>query len=328
MRNTFRWGILGTGKIARQFAEGLKILPETTLAAVGSRTAEQASAFGSQLNIPIRHSSYEALVNDPNVDIVYVATPHSCHKENTLLALSAGKSVLCEKPFTIDARDAEEVIAFARAQKLFLMEAMWTRCFPLMSRVREMLQASEIGDVRMLTADFGFRAEYGEEERLFDLSVGGGALLDVGIYPVSLASMIFGTPTRIASLANLGKTGVDEEAAMILAHEQGQIAVLSTAIRLDTAQEAIIIGTKGRIRVHAPWWRPAAFTISREGVADQIQEFPFDGNGYQFEAAEVMNCLRSGELESRVMPLDETLSIMKTLDAIRAQWGLQYPKGV
>ena len=328
MSKTFRWGILGTGKIARQFAEGLKVLPEAMLVAVGSRSAAQASAFGTQFNIPIRHSSYEALVNDPNVDIVYVATPHSCHKENTLLALSAGKAVLCEKPFTLDAHDAAEVIAFARAQKLFLMEAMWTRCFPLMARVREMLQSNEIGDVGMLTADFGFRAEYEDEKRLFDLSVGGGALLDVGVYPVSLASMIFGTPTRIASLANLGKTGVDEEAAMILAHEKGQLAVLSTAIRLDTAQEAILIGTTGRIRIHPPWWRPAAFTISREGVADQTQEFSFDGNGYQFEAAEVMNCLRSGELESSVMPLDETLAVMKTLDAIRAQWGLKYPKGI
>ena len=194
-----------------------------------------------------------------------------------------------------------------------------------MARVRELLQSNVIGEVRMLTADFGFRAEYQEEERLFNLSTGGGALLDVGVYPVSLASMIFGTPTRIASLANLGRTGVDEEAAVILAHEKGQIAVLSTAIRLDTAHEAILIGTTGRIRIHAPWWRPAALTISREGAADETVGFPFEGNGYQFEAAEVMNSMRRGELESRVMPLDETLSIMKTLDAIRAQWGLKYP---
>ncbi len=325
MKDTIRWGILGAGKIARQFAAGLKNLPDAKLVAVGSRTAESAEAFGKQFEVPHQHASYEALVSDPDVEAIYVATPHSCHRENTLLALAAGKAVLCEKPFTINAREAQEVIAFARTKKLFLMEAMWTRCFPLMEKLRELLAAKAIGEARMLTADFGFRAEYHEEERLFNLAAGGGALLDVGIYPVSLASMIFGPPTRIVSHAQLGKTGVDEEAAMILSHAQGQLAVLSAAIRMDTAQEAIIMGTAGRIRIHSPWWRPSAMTISREGRRDETMEFPFAGNGYQFEAAEVMRCLRAGKLESRLMPLDETLSIMRTLDAIRAQWGLIYP---
>lgn len=325
MSDAIHWGILGTGKIAREFAAGLKQLPDARLMAVGSRTAESANVFGEQFAIPHRHASYEALVSDPDVDVIYVATPHSAHKDNTLLALAAGKAVLCEKPFTINAREAEQVIEFARAKKLFLMEAMWTRCFPLMTKLRELLASNAIGDARMLTADFGFRAEYHEEERLFNPAVGGGALLDVGVYPVSLASMIFGSPTRIVSHAQLGKTGVDEEAAMVLSHAQGQSAVLSTAIRVDTAHEAIISGTSGRIRIHRPWWRPAAMTISREGCSDELTEFPFAGNGYQFEAAEVMRCLRAGKLESNLMPLDETLSIMRTLDAIRAQWGLKYP---
>ena len=326
MINMIRWGILGTGKIARQFAAGLKNLPDAKLMAVGSRTAESANAFGEQLAVAHRHASYEALVNDPDVDVIYVATPHSCHRANTLQALAAGKAVLCEKPFTINAREAEQVITFARQQKLFLMEAMWTRCFPLMEKLRELLAGKAIGEVRMLTADFGFRAEYHEEERLFSPAAGGGALLDVGVYPVSLASMIFGAPTRIVSHAHLGQTGVDEEAAIILSHAQGQLASLSAAIRLETPQEAIIMGTAGRIRIHSPWWRPAAMTISREGQSDELMEFPFAGNGYQFEAAEVMRCLRAGEFESRQMPLDETLSIMQTLDAIRSQWGLEYPR--
>ena len=325
MNAPIRWGILGTGKIARQFAAGLTHLPDAKLMAVGSRTAESANAFGAQFEVSHRHVGYEALVSDPDVDAIYVATPHSCHQQNTLLALTTGKAVLCEKPFTINAREAEQAIAFARSKKLFLMEAMWTRCFPLMAKLRELLAAKAIGEVRMLTADFGFRAEYHEEERLFNPAAGGGALLDVGIYPVSLASMIFGPPTRIVSHAQLGKTGVDEAAAIILSHAQGQLAVLSTAIRLETVQEAIIMGTTGRIRIHSPWWRPAALTISRESQSDEIMEFPFAGNGYQLEAAEVMRCLRAGELESRVMPLDETLSIMRTLDALRAQWGLRYP---
>ncbi|MEO6035378.1 MAG: Gfo/Idh/MocA family oxidoreductase [Verrucomicrobiota bacterium] len=320
MSDTIRWGILGTGKIARQFAEGLSALPDARLTAVGSRCAEKAELFGKEFNILHRHPSYESLANDRDVDVIYVATPHSCHKENTLLALSSGKAVLCEKPFTIDAREAGEVVAFARERKLFLMEAMWTRCFPLMTRLRELLAENVIGEVRMLTADFGFHAEYREEERLFNPALGGGALLDVGVYPISLASMIFGAPTRIASSANIGKSGVDEEAAVILSHQRGELAVLATAIRLETAQEAILLGTTGRIRIYRPWWKPTAFTISREGVSDETIEFALEGNGYQFEAVEVMACLRGGELESRVMPLDESLSIMKTLDVIRAQW--------
>ena len=325
MKDSIRWGILGTGKIARKFADGLKVLPDAQLMAVGSRTAESAQEFGSQFAVPHRHASYEELAADPDVDAIYVATPHSCHKDNSLLALAGGKAVLCEKPFTINAREAEQVIKFAREKKIFLMEAMWTRCFPMMEKLRALLAAKAIGETRMLTADFGFRAEYHEEGRLFNREFGGGALLDVGVYPISLASMIFGPPTRIASLAHLGRTEVDEEAAMILSHEQGQLAALSTAIRLDTAHEAIILGTKGRIRIHSPWWRPTAMTLSREGTADEVMEFPPAGNGYEFEAAEVMNCLRAGKRESNVMPLDESLAIMKTMDAIRAQWGLKYP---
>lgn len=320
-----RWGIMGTGKIAKQFALGLQDLLDARLVAIGSRTAEAANAFGAQFQVPRCHASYEALANDPDVDVIYVATPHACHRENSLLALTAGKAVLCEKPFTINAREAAEVIACARARNLFLMEAMWTRCFPLMERLRELLATQAIGEVRMLTADFGFRAEYHEEPRLFDRAAGGGALLDVGVYPISLASMLFGPPMQIDSQAHLGPSGVDEKAAIILSHAQGQVAVLSTAVRVDTAQKAVLCGRQGSIRIHRPWWRPTRMTMSRGGQADEVIDFPLTGNGYQFEAAEVMRCLRAGKLESDLMPLDETLAIMETLDAIRAQWGLKYP---
>ncbi len=325
MANTIRWGILGTGSIASQFAEGLEQLSDAELVAVGSRSTKSAELFGNRFGAPKRHGSYEALVNDPDVDVIYVATPHSCHAENTLLALSAGKPVLCEKPFAINAGEAARVIQFAREKKLFVMEAMWTRFFPLMEKLQALLAADVIGEVRMLSADFGFRAERNEEERLFNPAFGGGALLDVGVYPVSLASMIFGPPTRIASLAHLGTTGVDEEAAMVLSHTGGRLAVLSTAIRTETFHDACIMGTTGRIRIDRPWWRPTGMTLSREGVDDERMEFPLTGNGYQFEAAEVGRCLREGKLESSLMPLDETLSIMKTLNSIRAQWGLKYP---
>lgn len=325
MTDPIRWGILGTGNIARQFAAGLKLLPTASLVAVGSRTAASAATFANQFGVPRRHESYEALVNDPEVDVIYVATPHSYHKENSLLALAAGKAVLCEKPFAINARETREVIDFARRQKLFLMEAMWTRFFPLMVKLRELLCTGVLGEVRLLTADFGFRSEIEEEGRLFDLAYGGGALLDVGVYPVSLASMVFGPPTRIASMAHLGCTGVDEESSMILGHAKGQMAILCSAIRVNTVQEAILMGSEGRIRIHPPFWRPTSFTITRDGRDDETLTFPLTGNGYQYEAADVMNCLRDQKLESDVMPLEETFSIMKTLDAIRAQWGLRYP---
>jgi len=325
MSRRIRWGILGTGKIARQFAAALRRLPGAELLAAGSRSAESAGRFADEFEIPRRYKDYVELVRDPDVEVIYIATPHSCHAENSRLALNAGKAVLCEKPFTINAAQAREVIQLARERKLFLMEAMWTRCFPLMTKLRELLLAGVIGDVRLLNADFGFRAEYQDALRLFRPEFGGGALLDVGVYPVSLASMLFGPPTRIVSTANLGPSGVDEEAAMILTHGRGEMAVLHTAIRLDTAQEAIIIGTRGRIRIHSPWWRPTGMTLSLHGQSDERFDFPLEGNGYEYEAQEVMDCLRSSQLESTLMPLDESLSIMGTLDTLRAQWGLKYP---
>jgi predicted dehydrogenase len=325
MTNRIRWGILGTGKIARQFATALRSLPDAELLAVGSRTAESAGRFADEFEVARRYPSYAELVNDPEFEVIYVATPHSCHAENTQLALNAGKAVLCEKPFTINAAEAREVIGLARERKLFLMEAMWTRCFPLMAKLRELVASGAIGEPRQLTADFGFRAEYQDEPRLFGPEFGGGALLDVGVYPVSLASMLFGPPSKVISTANLGPTGVDEEAAMILTHRGGPLAILHMAVRLETAQEAIITGTQGRIRIHRPWWRPVSMTLAREGKSDEQFDFPLEGNGYEYEAQEVMTCLRSGKLESPVMALDESFSIMCTLDTIRAQWALKYP---
>lgn len=324
VREKIRWGIFGTGRIAGKFAEGLAVLPDAELAAVGSRTQAAADDFASRFNVPRRHASYAALAADDAVDALYVATPHSLHVENTLMGLEAGKPVLCEKPFTINAREAEKVIKLARAKKLLLMEAMWTRFLPPMVRLREMLAAGAIGDVRLLTADFGFRREI-TKGRLFDPALGGGALLDVGIYPVSLASMLFGAPTQITGLADVGATSVDEQSAALLGHAGGKLAVLNCAVRLNTAQTACICGTLGRIQLHVGWWRGAAMTLFLDAGGEEFLEFPFTGNGYQFEAEEFMECLHAGRTESAVMPLDETLTIMRTLDTLRHQWGLKYP---
>lgn len=325
MKAIIRWGILGTGAIAHTFAQGLRALPDAQLMAVGSRTQAAADRFGEAFGVPHRHGSYEALARDPEVDVIYVATPHPWHMENSLLCLDAGKAVLCEKPFTINADQARRVIQQAREKGLLLVEAMWTRFTPAMQAVRERIAQGAIGEVRMVGADFGFRAPLDPQGRLFDLALGGGSLLDIGVYPISLASMLLGKPNRIASLAHLGQTGADEQAAIILGFPDGQLAVLSSAIRTQTPWEAFIAGTEGLIKIPADWWRPQRFSILTEGKPEQVFEYPFTGNGYNYEAAETMRCLRAGLLESPIMPLDETLAIMETMDAIRAQWGLVYP---
>ena len=320
-----RWGIIGTGNIARKFAEGLGTLPDSQLIAVGSRARDTADSFGDLFHVKDRFDSYEELANDPDVDVVYVSTPNNLHKENTLMCLRAGKSVLCEKPFAINAQETAEMISLARQRGLFLMEAMWTRFLPAIVKLREILDQKTIGEVRMLFADFGFRSEMNPKSRIFDPSLGGGALLDVGIYPLSLASMIFGTPSRITGMAHIGETGVDEQSAVILGYNKGELALIAAAARTHTPQVAHLLGTGGRVIVDPPFWRPQTLTLSVDGRTEETKQIPFEGNGYSYEAAEVNRCLRERRTESDTMPLDETLSIMETMDAIRSQWGLKYP---
>lgn len=317
------WGIIGTGAIAKKFAFGLSKAPGAELVAVGSRARQTADRFADEFDVPHRHASYETLAADGDVDVVYVATPHTFHKACSLLCLDAGKAVLCEKPFTINASEAEEVIASARKRKRFIMEGMWTRFFPAMDKLRELLTENVVGEIRMVAADFGFRAGVDPKARLFNPMLGGGALLDVGVYPVSLASMLLGPPDRIATLAHLGETGVDEQSGMLFGYEGGEIALLYTAVRTTTPHEAFILGTEGRIRIRAPWWKPSALEVT--GKRSEVHELPFEDNGFQYEAAHVTARLRQGKLESDIMPLDETLSVMRTMDEVRSQWGLTYP---
>ena len=322
MKNdAIRWGILSTGNMARTFAGNLGRARGAELAAVASRTQERAEDFGNEFDVPRRYAGYAQLAADPDVDVVYIATPNTMHKEDTLMCLESGKAVLCEKPFATTEAEARVMTKCARARRLFLMEAMWTRFLPLMAEVRGLLAEGALGDVRMLTADFGFRAT-GDEmtEILMSPAYGGGSLFDVGVYPVSLASMVFGPPSQLVSLAHIGETGVDEQAGVLLAYAEGRLALLHCAIRTTTPQEAAIMGTERWIRIHAPFWRPSKMTLFEEDDAVRVIDAPFEGDGYHFEAMEVMDCLREGRLESAFMPLDESLEIMRTLDKIRAQW--------
>lgn len=320
-----RWGILGTGNIAGLFAEGLAAAQDAQLVAVGSRSEESATTFAERFNIPRRHGSYQALAEDPEVDVVYVSTPHPLHWQNCLALIAQNKAVLCEKPFAINGGQAEQVIAAAREKGTFLMEAMWTRYIPATVRAREMVMDGTVGEVRMIQADFGFRAPPEPESRLFSKALGGGSLLDVGIYPLSLASMLLGPdPVDVIASAHLGSTGVDEQAAMVLKYDSGQLAVCSSALRVNTPIEATIIGTLGSIRIHSPFYRSTGITLKR-GDKEDYFNVPLRGNGYNYEAEEVGRCLRAGQLESATMPLDETLALMRLMDRIRAQWSLRYP---
>lgn len=325
MSKRFRWGILGTGAIAAKFAAGVAALADQEVIAVGSRTQASADRFADRFDILRRHASYESLVADPYVDAIYVATPHSFHRDNTLLALRHGKHVLCEKPFAINATQAQEMVDAARRAGLFLMEAMWTRFLPIMVETRRLIAEGAIGNVQMIQADFGFRAAFNPASRLFDPALGGGALLDVGVYPISLASMVLGQPDRIAAVATLGATGIDENTGILLGFPGGAVAVLSTSVRANTPQEATLLGDTGSIRIHSPWWVGDTLTLqSAFGEPEQIRR-PYLANGYSHEAIEVAACVRDGKLESDIMPLDESVRIMAIMDEIRGQIGMKYP---
>jgi predicted dehydrogenase len=325
MAERIRWGIAGTGVIAAAFAEDLRLLDDAELVAVGSRSQQAADRFADAHGAARRHVGYDALAADPEVDAIYVAVPHTGHEEVTLTALAAGKAVLCEKPFAINAAQTERMIAAARAAGVFLMEAMWVRFLPHQVGLRELISAGRIGEIRSLIVDRGEVLSSDPAHRVLDPALGGGALLDLGIYPVSFASMLLGTPDRVAAFATQAVTGVDAQTSAVFGYRSGAQALISTALDARTANTASITGTKGRIDI-ADWADgrlPAKLTLL-DGTTQNL-EFPREGKGLRFQAAEVGRCLRAGEIESPVMPLDETLSIMRTLDLIREQIGLRYP---
>jgi predicted dehydrogenase len=314
-----RWGIIGTGGIAHTFAADLEHTSSGTVAAVGSRRQETADAFGERFGVPRRHSSYEALVEDPEVDVVYVSTPHPMHHPDALLALRAGKPVLVEKPFTMNAAEAEEIVGEARSRGLFAMEAMWARFLPHMREVRRLLAEGVLGDVVTVSADHSQWFAEDPDHRLFAPALGGGALLDLGIYPVSFASMVLGEPDRVAVLSDPAFTGVDAQTSILLGYPDSAHAVLNCTLRALGPTSAAIVGTEARIEIDGAFYQPTSFTlIPREGEPQRMFEPPAEG-GLRHEADEVARCVEAGELESPEMPLDETVAIMRTMDEVMAQ---------
>jgi predicted dehydrogenase len=316
MAEPLRWGILSTGGIAHTFASDLRFIEEGVVAAVGSRSLAAADAFGDEFDVPRRYGSYEALVGDPDVDVIYVATPHPFHLANATLALEAGKPVLVEKAFTMNGAEARELVALARSKELFLMEAMWTRHLPHVAKLRELIGEGVLGELVTVEADHGKWFAADPTHRLFAPELGGGAMLDLGVYPVSFASMLLGTPDRITALVDAAFTGVDAQASMLFGYASGAQAVLTCTSSARTATRACVSGTKARVEIDGDFYAPTSFTlIARTGERERF-EFSSKGRGLHYQAQEVARCLSEGVTESPLMPLDESVAIMDTMDRV------------
>jgi predicted dehydrogenase len=322
-----RWGILGCGRIARKFAADLKYASGSELIAVGSRSMENAASFAAEFQVLYKHDSYEALAKNKNVDVIYIATPHNLHYENTLLCLNNNKAVLCEKPFAMNFSQASEMIKVAKEKKLFLMEALWTKFLPHYTKTKDFIHSGEIGTVKSMLVNFGFRPVPPIPKRLFDPASGGGTIMDIGIYNVFMALSFLGKPDSIDAVMAPSDTGVDEQCAVLFRYANGSFAQLFSTFTSDLATEADICGDKGRIRLTSRFYEPSATIEFYQGRMDSKKEIAFDkepGFGYQYEARHVADCLEKNLIESPIMKHEDTLLLMETLDNIRRVSGIKY----
>jgi len=321
------WAILGPGKIAKKFVTDLKTLPNANLYAVGSRTSKKAKAFAKEFGFTKSYGSYEDLLSDPKVEAVYIATPHVFHCANTLLALDKGVAVLCEKPFAINSKEVALMVDKARASNTFLMEALWTLFIPHIKKTKELVTSGVIGEIQSIKADFGFKAIFDIKSRLFDPQLGGGSLLDIGIYPLLFAQAFLGTPESISASAILGATKVDEELSVTLKYAGGKMAQAHSTLRNQTPTEAYIYGTKGHIHIPTRFHEPVPHisVLEYDGMKKTVYQMPQQAIGYKYEAAAVMDYLAAGKKESEVASLQFSIDLMQTMDKVRAEIGLVYP---
>ncbi|MFT5752529.1 MAG: putative dehydrogenase [Flavobacteriales bacterium] len=317
------WGILGCGHIAAKFAADLLLTEGGSLYGVGSRSSEKATEFAATFQATTAYGSYAELIQDPVIDIIYIATPHSFHKEHTLRCLAHKKAVLCEKPFAMNLEEAEEMIAFAKAQQTFLMEALWTYFLPHFSFVLDQIASGSLGKVTHLKADFGFEAAYAPNGRLFNKKLGGGSLLDVGIYPIFTALSLLGPTDQIEARATFGPTGVDHHCYMRLQYPNAVIASLESSIDRKTATECHILLEHGEIHIQSRFHEPTSVTILANDVLS-IHEFPTLGHGYHYEILHCQEMLVEGRIESTQMPFAKSKQLLQMLDKIRQVIGLKY----
>jgi dihydrodiol dehydrogenase / D-xylose 1-dehydrogenase (NADP) len=324
---TVKWGIIGAGRIASTFATALNSLDNTELVAVASRDLNRAKEFADRLHIKKAYGSYEEMVKDSEIDVIYIGTPHTEHKANSALCIVNGKSVLCEKPFTINQKETQYLIDLAKEHKVFLMEAMWTKFLPATKVVKKWIQDKIIGEVKYFNLSFGYQAEFDINNRVFNPDLAGGALLDVGVYPIAYVTyMLDKLPDHLASSAYFGKSNIDETNVIAFSYNEGVMANLSSSIIANTGSDAVIIGDKGKIVVPSFWSAESAELYDENGKLVDAFLLPFTSNGYVYEAEEVNRCIREGKIESDIIPLKDTLNIMKIMDEIRTTWGLTYPK--
>lgn len=370
MEKLIRWGIWGTGAIAHSAADDLRLVSGAVLHGVASRRVERARSFAAQHGFARFYAGLPALLDDPEIDVIYVASPNHCHLDDSLSCIQAGKALLCEKPFALDLHQAQRIVEAARQRKVFCMEAMWTRFIPAIIEAKRCLDAGMIGSIRLIQGNFSYPAPAGGEARFFDLELGGGAMLDRGVYLISLAQHLLGRPQSMSGTACLGTTGVDEQSGYQLAYAGGALADLAASLRVRGTNEVWIFGDGGILHLCEPFYRAHRLVLKlypqQQAVVGQdsrpnsggvgrilggarnsptaklllrrlsplrallshgkVRSFPFAGNGYQFQFAEVSRCLREQRYESTIMPLDDSLDVMRTMDALRAQWSLAHPQ--
>ncbi len=325
MDQEIRWGIIGPGKIAHHFAKDLQVVNGGRLTAVASRSLDRARNFADQYGAPHAYGSYTDLLSCPELDVVYIATPHNSHCELSRQCLEAGIPVLCEKPWAVNRLEAEQMVQTARETGVFLMEAIWTRFLPTTQKILALIEDGAIGELEAIKADFGFRANFDPQSRLFAAELAGGALLDIGLYPVFLSHLLLGSPTEIQAMARLGKTGVDEDTGMLFKYDGGRLAHLHCTLLANTKTEAFIYGSEATIHWHGRWHEPSSFSVIRPGEGPENFFYDYPSKGYHYETEHVQDCLRQGLTESPLLPLDFSLALTNTLDIVRKQIGLRYP---
>jgi len=325
MKTSFKWGIIGPGRIAQKFANAVWKIPGASIYAIASRSSNNPEQLKKTFHTEKIYSSYEELTADPEVDAIYIATPHPFHYENAKLCLEAEKAVLCEKPLTVNAKQAEKLFKLSQSKHIFLMEALWTRFLPIYSQVRQWLDAGEIGDTRLVESTFGFIAPRNVQDRLLNLELAGGALLDIGVYNTSVTQWVFQKPPQtITAVGQIGETGIDETVSVILSYENNAHAQFTCTLQANLLNQFVITGTKGMIIIHPRFMDTSQLSLIKNGKTKTIKK-RFEINGFEYEINAAMHAIRENALDCSQMTQADTLTNMQTLDTIRQQIGLRYP---
>ncbi len=324
MTGKTKWGIIGLGNIANKFASDLQLSKNAILYGVASRDIEKAKIFSKKYHSVHYYGSYEELAKNPEIDVIYIATPHTFHFENTMMCLKNDKSVLCEKPLGINSDEVKTMLKEAKSKKLFLMEALWTRFIPATEKLIELLQEKVIGDIISIRADFGYKGDLKLEGRIYNKKLGGGSLLDIGIYPIYLSLLTLGLPANIKVMARMTETGVDSYCSMLFDYENYAKANLESTVEADTPIEAYIYGTKGHIKLHTRFHHTEKISLYQNGELTQVFDMKHKGEGYIYEIEEVNTCLRNNELESTKLPHSVSLNLITLIDRVKDKIGLSY----